>query len=834
MKKRFAFILAGILFLAISVLMPSCKEEIYTDEEALAAMKEGLKYKNDLQKELAALNLTNELQLLNLQSQLSIKEMKVSDSLARVGTKTVLSIVVKDVTGMTSDMTGFSVSVNQSGVMKTLTTDANGLVVFPDCISGYATFVVTKTGFARATGVLQIWGADYYKETTQQAIFVPVFPTDGPVAKISGTLTAQLDMLTEAKELFPGGVVSLNFDDIRDAFDLPNSDLDPDFGIIGIVYDGGFMESVKTGTDGKYEFKVPKTKNQIEYRLAVSTVQKKQKLLYGGSQYLYNTNKLDTMRVDSLATFFGYWPWYSYPVNDYIGYTYNYGNGATFPGVNLTIDPPSGPNTPTSAASIGWAHNDSTVVTWSFTKFSYNSNNEWTRITQAPVFVYTPYDKTKVTVVTPTAGVVDITNGKLNSLYMTNGGVYKEYGRSFSPNGTVAPTQAQAPVFKFFEQLATEDMVNWAKDTTYQTALAVNAAPVLNQGKVKVPFTVNRKGKGYTAKPNAEFKLRIQTPGTGSGDTGDGGTDSTYTYNLSVNLTATKVMSIDTLVLPSTVTKIAQVHVLQSPIISTVLYANSNIWLTQGNYGPINIDATTTWKVDLTNGLKIYDGGLGYPTAPKVRIQNYARKEGTTGSHVLQTIAEAPTTLDAEGRIINVGDPVMLSNFQIQSNSFWNGTYNEYRFNTTNSVSVPAEVNGQVQAYARAVVDMYGTITGVMLYNEDVNNNEWFSNAYLGSNYVSGKGYLTIPKIKVTPVGLTTVAKPAVLQAVVNSAGRISNILIVDGGKGYTVRNDPKASEEPDYLVNWIYTNGSSDIVYNIDLGTGWHGNPIEIFDWDD
>ena len=43
MKKRFAFILAGTLFLAISVLMPSCKDEIYTDEDALAAMKEGLK-----------------------------------------------------------------------------------------------------------------------------------------------------------------------------------------------------------------------------------------------------------------------------------------------------------------------------------------------------------------------------------------------------------------------------------------------------------------------------------------------------------------------------------------------------------------------------------------------------------------------------------------------------------------------------------------------------------------------------------------------------------------------------------------------------------------------
>jgi len=130
MKKINVFLLAGILFLAILVLIPSCKKEIYTDADALAAMKEGLKYKNDLAKELATLELTNQLQLEGLRSQLSIKEMLAADSLNRIGAKTTVSVQVMDVTGTTANMSGFSVTVNQSGNATTLTTDANGLVVF--------------------------------------------------------------------------------------------------------------------------------------------------------------------------------------------------------------------------------------------------------------------------------------------------------------------------------------------------------------------------------------------------------------------------------------------------------------------------------------------------------------------------------------------------------------------------------------------------------------------------------------------------------------------------------------------------------------------------------
>jgi hypothetical protein len=230
----------------------------------------------------------------------------------------------------------------------------------------------------------------------------------------------------------------------------------------------------------------------------------------------------------------------------------------------------------------------------------------------------------------------------------------------------------------------------------------------------------------------------------------------------------------------------------------------------------------TTYKVDLLNGLKIADGGLGYKTAPKIRIQNYASKQGTTNSWTKQTIAEAATTIDASGRIINVADPVMVDNFKIQENG--SGT-----FLYQNEVTVPTDVNGLAQARARATVDAYGTITSVLLYNESPNYEEWLTTAY-GGNYVSGQGYVTIPKITVNPVGKTSVTKPAVLQAVVNGNGRISNIIIVDGGKGYDVRNHPNALQYPGGLNDYLETNGSSDFVYDINLGSGWHGDPNDIF----
>ena len=142
-------------------------------------------------------------------------------------------------------------------------------------------------------------------------------------------------------------------------------------------------------------------------------------------------------------------------------------------------------------------------------------------------------------------------------------------------------------------------------------------------------------------------------------------------------------------------------------------------------------------------------------------------------------------------------------------------------------VTVPVNVAGTVQAYARATVDQYGTIYSVMLYNEDLTT--WLTNAN-GGNYVSGKGYVSTPKIMVTPVGKTSVAIPAVLQAVVNSAGRISNIIIVNGGNGYDVKNDPNAILVPNYLNSNISTNGVSDIQYDINLGCGYRGDPINIF----
>ncbi|MGE5406155.1 MAG: carboxypeptidase-like regulatory domain-containing protein [Methanosarcina sp.] len=814
MKKINAFLMAGILFLSILVIIPSCKKEIYTDEDALTAMKEALKYKNDLAKELATLQLTNQLQVLGLQSQLSIKEMLASDSLSRIGSKTTVSVQVQDVTGSTTGMSGFSVTVNQNGVAKTLTTDANGLVVFPDFVMGTASIIVTKTGFARAAGIMNVYGADYYKETTQQAVIVPVFPTEASTAKIGGTLMAQLDMTTPELEVVQDGIISLNFDDVRDMLYNPNSTgLNAYYGLVGIVYDGGFMQTVKTGADGKYEFKIPKTKQGIEYDFTVSTIKKDQKLLYGDYP-----NKRDSIALGTMKTWFGYYAGSSLPVYDtkYFTYEYNYGSQQLFAGVNLTIDAPTGGQTPVAPATINWVHMDSTLVTWNYTKFTYNNGaNEYTNITQAPVFVYTPGSSSKVSVVTPTAGTVNITNGKINSLYMTNGGVYKEYGRKFGVNGNIAPTQATNPVFKFLEQLSSEDQPNWGTKITYQTAIAVASVALNSNGKVAILFdmtSAGRKGAGYTTIPNVIVKFN--TPNT---------IDTIINQSsLKVNLLTGGSLSIDPIVL----SKYTSTTGFTTPAVTISTSKYNGNWQLHGSYTPVATTASYTYKVELLNGFKISDGGLGYTAAPKVRIQNYARKQGTTGSYVLQTIAEAATTLDAQGRIISVSDPVMIDNFEIQNSYSFPGYYPTYSY----SVSVPVIVSGKAQAYARAFVDQFGTITNVLLYNEDEPDYEWFTNAYSGSEYFSGKGYVSTPKIKVTPVGKTSVAIPAVLQAVVNSAGRISNIIIVNGGKGYDVKVDPKAIDNPGTYNRYIYTNGVSDIQYDINLGSGYRGDPSDIF----
>jgi len=821
MKKKFAFILAGVLFLAISALMPSCKEEIYTDADALTAMKEGLKYKNDLAKELLDLQLTNQMQIMNLQSQISQREAIFSDSLDRIGGKVSLNVQVNDVTGMTTDYTGFNVTVNQSGTAVTLQTDANGLVVFPEFLQGSASVIVTKTGYVRTTGLMSIWG-DY--ENHQQTVFVPVFPTDAATAKIDGTLKAHLDLLKEDPDPVEGAIVSLNFNYVWDILNNPNSTISETYGLDGVIFDGGFMQSVKTAADGKYEFKIPKTKNTITYYLTVSTLQKPQRLLYGDYPMMNDSIMLDTMN-----TWFGYYPSYSQPIYDekFTGFNFYYGGGSwtSFAGVNISIDAPAGGQMPTAAANIDWVHNDSTLVTWSFTKFNYtNGSNEFTKITQTPKFVFSP-NLAQVTVVTPAVGVVDVTGGKLNSLYMTNGGLYKEYGRN---TGWITPRTFANPQFKFFEQLSDEDVNGVvAGDTTYQTAIAAHAAPVLIQGKVKIPITMIRKGVGYTAKPNFEMKVWLNTPPQGY--TGD----SMYTFtqaDVNLNLLTGGKITVDTLVLPSVFKAINQVANWTDPVISTAKY--NSTWMTEGYYVAVTATASNTYKVDLLNGLKIADGGLGYTTAPTVRIQNQAIKQGTTNNYALQTIATAATTIDAEGRIISIANPVMLDNFVV--NYSWNGSAYVFAYDMISSypqfITVPVDVAGKVQAYARAIVDQNGTITAVLLHNEDKpwNNYEWYWNT-TPSYYSSGKGYISIPNIKVTPVGKTSVEKTAVLRAVVNPEGKVNNIIIVDGGKGYDVMNN---LFDPDYLIQYIYTNGDSDAQYDIDMGSGYRGDIIDI--WND
>lgn len=809
MKKHNFVVAAGIFMLAAMVIISSCRKEIYTDEDALAAMKEAIKYKNDLEKELMALQLTNQLQLEGLRSQLSIKEMRSADSLQRVGTKVDVTIQVQDVTGNSANMSGFSITTNQGGVAKTLTTDANGFVVFPDCISGTASFVVSKTGYARASGIL-ILGDTWSELNTQQAVIVPVFPTDASTAKISGVLTAQLDLLTEAPEPVKGGILSINFKDVFEMIENPNSTLGTNidnFGLAGLVYDGGFMQTVKTGADGKYQFLIPKTKQDITYKLSVSTIQKKQKLLFGDYP-----NKLDSMRVDSLPVYFGYQP-DGDPHFDYITYYYNYGSTQYFPGVNVTIEAPTGGQAPTAVADIDWAHNDSTVVTWSFTKFAFgDGSDEFTSITQAPVFDFDPVPS-KIKVITPTAGAVNIVNGKLVSLYMTNGGTFKEYGRFWGSLGNIAPTQNTNTRFKFFEQLAIEE------PATYKTAIA-DASVVLDAGRVKVTFKmdddgVTRPGKGYTAVPNVIF--RLQTPNTA---------DSVLTNaNLKINLLTGGGLSIDPIILDDWYTSTTGFSVVAEPDFGT--FRRNGVLKGGNDY--VTVLPTTTFKVDLLNGFKIKDGGLGYTSAPKVRVENYAYKQGTSNVFARMTIAEATTTIDAQGRIIAVSDPVMTDNLVID---YWNdGSRNRWDYDMVSTypefISVPALVTGLTQARARAMVNEFGTITGILLYNET--ESQWLSSAY-GSSFISGKGYVNIPKVKVIPVGKTSVTKPAILQAVVNNAGRINNIIIVDGGKGYDVTNNVNAMSWPPDLEEKIKTNGSSDFVYDIYMGSGYHGPASGIF----
>ena len=110
-------------------------------------------------------------------------------------------------TQATQGLAGMTVSLTDAkGKLITRTSDANGLVNFRALEPGSVAGVVSGTDYTTTNFIVSIRNTSENDPFTSAAVIIPVFETNGPnTAKVTGAITAELNLLNDTRENVPDG-----------------------------------------------------------------------------------------------------------------------------------------------------------------------------------------------------------------------------------------------------------------------------------------------------------------------------------------------------------------------------------------------------------------------------------------------------------------------------------------------------------------------------------------------------------------------------------------------------------------------------------------------------
>lgn len=164
----------------------------------------------------------------------------------------------------TQGLTGIAVAISANGQKKTATTDADGLVAFwvqPGTISGTA----KATGFTTINFTVSVFESEN-NSRNNASVVLPVFENTGArVARVTGTLTAELNLLNNTRENAPDGVGISFAPDFSTATLLDAGSLGADIDKFSI--EGSFVATV---SNGAYSIDLPTSLEGINYTYSVS------------------------------------------------------------------------------------------------------------------------------------------------------------------------------------------------------------------------------------------------------------------------------------------------------------------------------------------------------------------------------------------------------------------------------------------------------------------------------------------------------------------------------------------------------------------------------------
>jgi len=226
--------------------------------------------------------LTKQEQVLDLESSLAQQQARTNDSLLHVGGVIRYSVLVYSANNSagkkehTSGLQGASVAMEQNGQIITLTTDANGQVVFPNARIGNVVVTVSMAGYTTLNYHTSLDpGAINFPTTTNGttdlsnivrdvSTHAPIFALTGAanMATIKGNATIDLDLTNVSREVVPAGTVVSAEINVTNTFKnlYFNDQTTTTNNSAGIIMQGSYESAISTATtdaSGNYTLNVP-------------------------------------------------------------------------------------------------------------------------------------------------------------------------------------------------------------------------------------------------------------------------------------------------------------------------------------------------------------------------------------------------------------------------------------------------------------------------------------------------------------------------------------------------------------------------------------------------
>jgi hypothetical protein len=261
MKKQFIknfLIITGIF----SVVVWSCKDD-FTEEDLLTQQSEINQQNQAYADSLAAAQQAHADSMNLRRVQYTITVYNASIAAANTGGRT---------TGVTA-LDGASVSITTNGAVQTLTTDANGMVVFENVPLGSVAGTVSLADFTTVHFISNLRTPPSSDPLLQAGTLIPLFATSGEnTATISGKATYEGNLLNNTEETVPDETVVSFMIDIEDpSFESAYLNREQAFNDLGqlssIAFEGNFTT---TTTGGAYSIELPAAPQGLVYKISFS------------------------------------------------------------------------------------------------------------------------------------------------------------------------------------------------------------------------------------------------------------------------------------------------------------------------------------------------------------------------------------------------------------------------------------------------------------------------------------------------------------------------------------------------------------------------------------